>query len=185
MALEREVALETLRPERVGDLPGILGEPAGMSAEEIRKAINEPLLERARQYYSNYMGSALAVLGGQAPYVESYAKLQELAKQMEQAAARDPAVKLIKGIAPAVLRIYVLQTRYKADFSALQAALDLYIAKAGTGRLPSSLPAASPRDPYTGGQFQYEPTGNGFVLRCGAKDLDKNEVREYRFAAPK
>ena len=104
---------------------------------------------------------------------------------MDQDAAKDPAVKLIGGIAPAVTKIYVLQVRHKADFNALQAAIDVYLAKAGTGRLPTSLPTAAPRDPYTGGAFKYEPTGNGFVLRCGAKDLDKNEVREYRFATPK
>lgn len=185
MILEREVALATLQPERIADLAGLLAEPSGMSAEEIRKAINQPVLARAREYYSNYMGSALAILSGQASYAEAYAKLQELANQMEQAAAQDPAVKLIKAIAPAVTRMYVLQVRHKADISAIQAAIDVYLAKAGTGRLPSSLPTAAPRDPYTGGAFKYEATGNGFVLRCGAKDLDKNEVREYQFTTPK
>jgi hypothetical protein len=185
MALEREVALETLRPERMADLPGILAEPGGTNVEEIRKAINEPMLARARESYANYMGSALAILSGQTPYVESYAKLRELATQMEQAAAKDPAMKLINAIAPAVTKMYVLQVRYKADFNALQAAVDVYLARTGAGRLPSSLPPAAPRDPYTGAEFKYEPTGNGFVLRCGAKDLEKNEIREYRFATPK
>ncbi len=185
MALEREVALETMRPERMDSLAGILAEPSGMSAEEIRKAVNEPMLQRAREYYSKYMGSVLAMLSGQTPYVEGYARLKELANQMDRDAAQDPAVKLIGAIAPAVTRIYVLQVRHKADFNALQAAVDVYLAKAGTGRLPTSLPAAAPRDPYTGGAFQYEPAATGFVLRCGAKDLEKNEVREYRFATPK
>jgi len=185
MTLEEEIASAYLQPERVGELPGILSEPSGMSAEDVRKAIDAGALQRARTYYSNYKGSALAILSGPAPYVESYAKLQELANQMEQAAAKDPAVKLVKSIAPAMTKIYVLQTRYRADLNALQVALDLYLAKAGSGRLPSSLPTGSPRDPYTGGEFKYEPAGNGFVLRCGAKDLDKNEVREYRFSTPK
>ncbi len=185
MTSERDISAEYLRPERVAELAEILAEPSGMTAEQIRKAVSEGALERARAYGSNYMGSVLAVLSGQAPYAESYAKLQELADQMEQAATKDPAVKLIQSIAPATARIYVLQTRYKADFNALQAAIDVYLARAGTGRLPSSLPAAAPRDPYTGGEFKYEVTGNGFVLRCGAKDLDKNEVREYRFVTPK
>jgi hypothetical protein len=185
MVLEQEVALETLRPERIDDLAGIFADSGAMSAEEIRKTINEPVLERAREYYSKYMASTLAILSSQTPYVESYVKLQELANQMEQAAAKNPAVKLIKNIAAGMSKIYALQVRQKADFNATQAAIDVYIAKAGTGRFPPSLPGTSARDPYTGGEFKYEPTGNGFVLRCGAKDLDKNEVREYRFTTPK
>lgn len=185
MALEREVALETMRPERIAELAGILAEPSGKSAEEIRKTLNEQVLERAREYCSNFMGSVLAVLSSEMSYVEAYAKLKELAHQMDQDVAKDPALRLVGTIAPAVTKIYALQVRHQADVNALQAALDVYLAKAGTGRLPSSLPAAAPRDPYTGGAFQYEPTATGFVLRCGAKDLEKNEVREYRFATPK
>ena len=86
---------------------------------------------------------------------------------------------------PAVLKMYGTQVRHKADFNALQAAIDVYLVKAATGQLPQTLPVVSSKDPYTGGEFKYEPTGNGFVLRCGAKDLEKNEVREYRFSTPK
>jgi hypothetical protein len=181
LAVEKEVVLDALQPERMDDLPGILAQSEGANAEEIRKALNEPLLAQARDYYTKYADSAFAVLNGQTPYLESYAKLQELGQQMEQAATRNPAMMLVKALAPAVKKVYVLQIRHQTDCAALQAAVDVYLAAAGTGRPPSSLPAASPRDPYTGGAFKYEPTANGFVLRCGAKDLDKNEVRKYEF----
>jgi hypothetical protein len=181
MTLEEEISSQYLRPERVTELLGVLSEQSGMNAEEMRKLIDAPALERARAYGSNYVGSARAILSGQTPYAESYAKLQGLAQQMEQAAAQDPAIRLVKSIAPAMLRVYVLQTRHKADFNALGAALDLYLAKAGTGRLPQALAVDSPRDPYTGSAFKYQPTTTGFVLECGAKDLDKNEARRYEF----
>jgi hypothetical protein len=191
MTMEREVALEYLRPERVEALAQALVESAsiteagGMSVEEIRKAATAPTLGRAREYYSNYMDSVLVVLNGQAPYAEAYAKLQDLARQAEQDAAKDPAVRLFRAGVPAVTKMYATQARHKADFNALQAALDVYLAKATTGRLPQTLPAVSPKDPYTGREFQYEPTGDGFLLRCGAKDLEKNEIREYRFSTAK
>jgi hypothetical protein len=191
MVIEREVASDYLRPERREELAQVVAESVNLSesgrvsAEEIRKAATEPTLGRAREYYSKYMDSVFAVLRGPMPCAEAYAKLQELAKQTEQDAAKDPAVNLFRATVPAVAKVYATQVRHKADFNALQAAIDVYLAKAGTGRLPSSLPAGTPRDPYTGGAFKYEPTGNGFVLRCGAKDLDKNEVREYRFVTPK
>ncbi len=189
LTMEREVASDYLRPERREELiqvlaesTGMVGEAGGMSVEEIRKAATDQVLGRAREYYSKYMDSVLVVLNGQMPYAEAYAKLQDLAKQAEQDAARDPAVRLFRAGVPAVTKMYATQVRHQADFNALQAAVDVYLAKAGTGRLPSSLPAAAPRDPYTGGAFKYEPTATGFVLHCGAKDLEKNEVREYRFA---
>ncbi len=191
MTMEREVALAYLRPERAEDLiqalaeSGGISEAIGMSAEEIRRAATEPTLTRAREYYSKYMDSVFVVLDGQMPYVEARARLQELVKRAEQDATKDPGVRLFRAGVPAVLKMYDTQTRHQADFHALQAAVDVYLAKAATGRLPGTLPAAAPRDPYTGGEFKYEVTGNGFVLRCGAKDLDKNEVREYRFVTPK
>ena len=189
--MEREVASDYLRPERREDLIQVLAESAsiseagGMNAEEIRKAATDQVLGRAREYYSKYMDSVFVVLRGQTPYAEAYAKLQDLAKQAEQDAAKDPAVRLFRAGVPAVTKMYATQVRHQADFNSLQAAVEVYLAKAGTGRLPTSLPAAAPRDPYTGGEFKYEPTDNGFVLRCGAKDLEKNEIREYRFATPK
>jgi polyhydroxyalkanoate synthesis regulator phasin len=191
MTMEREVALEYLRPERAEDLvqalveSGGISEAIGMSAEEIRRAATEPALTRAREYYSKYMDAVFVVLNGQMSYVEARARLQELVKRAEQDAAQDPGVRLFRAGVPAILKMYDTQVRHKADFNALQAAIDVYLAKAGTGHLPPSLPPAAPRDPYSGGAFQYEPTGSGFVLRCGTKDLDKNEVREYRFTTAK
>ena len=189
LTMEREVALDYLRPERreeliqvLGESTGIVGEAGGMSREEIRKAATDEVLGRAREYYSKFMDSVFAVLNGRMPYAEAYGKLQGLAKQAEQDAAKDPAARLFRAGVPAVTKMYATQIRHQADFSALQAAIDVYLAKAGTGRLPASLPATAPRDPYTGSAFQYEPTATGFVLRCGAKDLEKSEVREYRFA---
>jgi uncharacterized protein YdbL (DUF1318 family) len=181
MALEREVTLDSLRPERIESLIQTLDRSSGMSTEEIRRAANEQVLERTRAYYSSFMDSVLAVMSGPMPYVEAYAKLKNLGDQMDREAGQDPGVALIKGVAPAVAKIYVLQVRHRADVNALRAAVELYLAKAGTGRFPPTLPAASPRDPYTGNEFKYEPTAKGFVLRCGAKDFDKNEVRQYEF----
>jgi len=192
LTIEREVASDYMRPERREDLvqvlaesTGVVGEAGGMTVEELRKAATDQALARAREYYSKYMDSVFVVLNGQMPYAEAYAKLQGLAKQAEQDADKDPAVKLFRAGIPAIPKMYSTQVRHRADFNALQVAVDVYLAKAGTGRLPASLPAAALRDPYTGGAFKYESTATGFVLRCGAKDLEKNEIREYRFATPK
>ncbi len=191
MAVERQVTADYMRPQRREELIKVLvesvniSEAGRVSEDEIRKTATDTALQRAREYYANYMDSALVVLTGPMPYAEGYAKLQELTKRAEQDAAKDPAVHLFRAAVPAMAKMYNTQVRHQADLHALQAAIDVYLAKAATGRVPGTLPAASPRDPYTGGQFKYEVTANGFVLRSGAKDLDKNEVREYRFVTPK
>jgi hypothetical protein len=191
LTIEREVASDYFRPERREDLVQALVESAGISeagavrVEEIRKAATDQALARAKEYYGKYMDSVLVVLRGQAPCVEAYAKLQELAQQTERDAAKDPAIHLFRAGVPAVAKVYATQVRHTADLRALQTAVEVYLTKAATGRLPQTLPLVAPKDPYTEGQFKYEPTTNGFVLRCGAKDLDKNDVREYQFTTPK
>jgi hypothetical protein len=188
MTNEREVALQYLRPERREDLikvlaesTGILGGAGGLRAEELRQMATDQVLERARQRYTSHLDSVLAVLSGSLPYGEAYARLQQLAKQTEQDASQDPALQLLRVAAPAMTKMYSTQVRHRADFHALQAAVEVYLAQASTGRLPPTLPATAPKDPYTGGAFQYGPAGNGFTLECGAKDLEKNEVRKYEF----
>ncbi len=191
MTMERQVVADYLRPERREELIKALmesvniSEAGRVSEEEMRKTATDEALQRAREYYAKYMDSALVVLTGQMPYAEGYPKLQDLAKRAEQDAAKDPAVSLFRAAVPAMAKMYNTQVRHQADLRALQAAVDVYLTKSVTGRLPASLPAGSPRDPYTGGQFQYESKRNAFVLRCGAKDLDKDEVREYRFSTPR
>jgi hypothetical protein len=84
-------------------------------------------------------------------------------------------------LAPAFLRIHGLTVRLEAQSNALRAALDLYLTKARTGQLPDSLPSDVRRDPYSVKPFEYVKTATGFVLRCRAKDLDKDEAYEYEF----
>ena len=60
-----------------------------------------------------------------------------------------------------------------------------YIIKARTGRLPEKLPADVPRDLFSGEDFEYEKTKDAFLLRCRAKDLDKDEIYQYEFKVVK
>jgi len=47
------------------------------------------------------------------------------------------------------------------------------------------LPAELPGDLFSGKDFQYEKTTEGFILRCQGEDLYKNEVYEYEFKVKK
>jgi hypothetical protein len=73
----------------------------------------------------------------------------------------------------------------KTLFNAIIAAVEIYIVKAKTSRLPDTLPAGLPRDLFSGKDFEYEKTKDGFILRCRGKDLDKDEFYQYEFKVPK
>jgi hypothetical protein len=42
-----------------------------------------------------------------------------------------------------------------------------------------ALPAGLPKDAFSGKDFKYEKTKDGFVLRCRGRDLGKDELYQY------
>ena len=77
--------------------------------------------------------------------------------------------------------MYNNETREKTFSNAVRAAIEVYITKAETGQLPETLPTGLPKDLFSGKDFRYEKTADGFTLRCRGKDLDKNETYKYEF----
>ena len=119
------------------------------------------------------------------PYPQSHKQLEELSEKAGKQAADNPAAILSAAFWPAVTRICTLEVRALTNVNALKAAIDIYIVRAKTGRLPDTLPAGLPRDLYSSKDFEYEKTKDGFILRCQGKDLDKDEIFKYEFKVPK
>jgi hypothetical protein len=88
---------------------------------------------------------------------------------------------VITGSADLLVGFYSLQVRHRASSNALKAAIEIYLAMAKTGRLPSTLPDYLPKDPYSGQDFEYQTTAESFVLRCRVKAIDDNKVWQYEF----
>ena len=42
-----------------------------------------------------------------------------------------------------------------------------------------------PKDLFSGKDFKYEKTSDGFILKCPGKDLFKDEAYEYEFKIAK
>jgi len=176
---ERDIALEMMCPEKIDQLVDALrGSEAEISAEELAK-MDEAFLARSRQHYSDHIDAMRAVLAGPGGYEVRYRKLTELAEQLGQVAAQDETAAIAAEVAPGLNKVYAVQIRGQAKAYATSAAVELYLAKVTTGRLPAELPADLPKDPYTGRHFGYELTDTGFVLRCGAKDPVKDIVHEF------
>lgn len=73
----------------------------------------------------------------------------------------------------------------KTRFNALLTAVEIYLVKAKTGKLPAKIPAGLAKDLFSGNDFAYEKTDTGFILRCQAKDLSKDKIYEYEFKVVK
>jgi hypothetical protein len=185
MSSEREIALQHIRRENIGTILDELGETEGISKDFIDKIRNgdEEFFRTSREYYSNFITSAQVALD--LPYPQSHKKLEQLSKKAEKQAADNPAAILSAALWPAATRICTLDVKAGTHFNALKSAIDIYIAKTKTGRLPNALPADLPRDLFSGKDFEYEKTKDGFVLRCQGKDLDKDEIFQYEFKVSK
>jgi len=186
MSSEREVAFQQICKENIGTVLDEMGDSTdGMSKDAIEKIRNgdEEFFRASRQYYSNYVTSVQAALD--LPYPQSHKQLEQLSEKAEKQAADNPAAILSAALWPAVTRICTLDVRARTQFNALKAAIEVYIARAKAGRLPDTLPAGLPRDLFSGKDFEYEKTKDGFVLHCRGKDLDKDEILQYEFKVSK
>jgi hypothetical protein len=98
---------------------------------------------------------------------------------------KNPHAVLTGMLMPALNKCLSLDVRIRTHFNAVITALDLYVARAKTGRLPDALPQNALKDLFSGKDFEYEKTAHGFVLRCRGKDLDKDEIYQYEFKVKK
>ncbi|MEN6427135.1 MAG: hypothetical protein ABFE13_17405 [Phycisphaerales bacterium] len=143
---------------------------------------DDAFFERNRTHWFNSIGTLAATVQSELPYAEVYAKLGELDRRISAESKANPDATLTAISLPAEHRVYMLATRLHTHFNVLQVAIDLYVAKARTGRLPDSLPAGSPPDLFSGMPFEYEKTTGGFILRCRVKeDPEKAQANQYEF----
>ena len=158
---------------------GILTDSNQKKVSWIAKTINEKILERAREIYSQRMNSALVLLSTDMPYETTEAQLKQLSDNFDP---NNPAQALAGTFLPAFARIYSQQTMRKTTFNALVTALDIYLDRSKTGKLPDKLPGNTPKDLFSGKNFEYTKTAAGFVLRCPGRDSD---IYKFEFKVKK
>ncbi len=74
--------------------------------------------------------------------------------------------------------------RHTAQINSTKAGVELYLIMAKTGQLPEKLPDYLPKDPYTGRDFLYEITDDGFILGCQSDNFLKGKGR-FSFSVQK
>jgi len=147
--------------------------------QEILSLTHDELLERAKEPYNKFLSSVNRVTGSDVPYQQKHLQLKQL---QDEFVDEDPMVIILFGYGPIdVVRCNNIYVRNIAHYNALRTAIEIYLVKAETGQLPQILSTHLPKDPFSGQDFEYETTLNGFVLRCREKEIGQNEVWEYEF----
>lgn len=188
MTREKEMAVKEIRKEKIAAVLDAMGEEALSEAanpDVVRKIRNadEKFFADSRSYYTNVMNDVIVALD--LPYSQSYVTLTALNEHVRKDAKENQAAILTAILTPASTKVCSSETKNKTFFNAIIAAIDVYEAKARTGRLPAVLPGGSAKDLFSGKDFEYKKTKSGFTLRCRAKDLDKDEIYQYEFKVAK
>lgn len=182
---KRQAGIISMSPDKI-DNAVRSGLDDGPFKEKVLKKIleaDEQFFDRNKAYWNEYMDAVQAAF--ELPYPQAYSKLKQLDEKPSKEFSKNPDATLTAACSPAWLKIYTISTRLGSHSNAVKAAIEIYIIKAKTGNLPDALPAGLPRDLFSGKDFEYEKTKDGFVLRCRSKDLDKDEAYEYEFKVKK
>ena len=142
-------------------------------------SLDEVAISRNRTYFENYYTVVIAAFD--MPYLQGYAALKDLEKKLKEDIKNNTDAILTDILAPATHKIFSLSTRFETHNNAIKAAIELYMIKAKTSKLPDALPAGLPGDLFSAKPFDYEKIPEGFILRCRGKDLGRDEVYEYEF----
>jgi len=148
--------------------------------QEILSLTDDELLERAKELYKKFLSSVNRVIGSDIPYQQKHLQLKQLEDEFGD---DDPIFIILFGYVPTnnVARHNDIYVRTIAEYNAIRAAIEIYLINAETGQLPETFPPHSPEDPFSGQDFEYEFTSQGFVLRCREKEIDADMLWEFEF----
>jgi len=192
LKIEIEIVTDLMQMKNIEKLARVLADSSvgaltGSDEKKVReivKAANEKTLEQARQIYLQRMNSAMVVLSTPMPYELAYARLKQMSDNFDP---NNPAEAAAGAFMPAFAKIYTQDTMRRTSFNAIITAIEIYISRIKTGKLPDELPQNLPKDLFSGKPFEYKKTADGFILRCQGEDLsDKDKkIYEYEFKVKK
>ena len=189
LKIDFEMALQTLRtsPDTLARIRDELLQKATNENgnKRVRNLTDEELVARARRPYAAFLESGLRIIESDSSHEEKYEAIERLTRELKDEFRSEPAAhQIIADQADYVLRFYRVQVTDASRANALRVAIAVYLKKARTGRLPTALPDGLPKDPYSGHDFAYEKTEEGFQLRCQVKPFDEYRIDHFEFKVP-
>ncbi|HQA92315.1 MAG TPA: hypothetical protein PK316_21880 [Sedimentisphaerales bacterium] len=160
----------------------------GDNAEKLIESATAPkqVFDHVRQVYKRFVDSVIAVLESDESYHAKHKQIVQLKDELVADMEAGDAIILVAGPIGFVEPCYRLHINELALAHAVQAAIPIYRVKSTTGRLPPTLPAGLPKDPYSSQDFDYHVTDEGFSLTCRAPAIDwgqENNPRRFVFEA--
>ena len=182
---KRKAGIISMSPERISDAvqAGLDDGPTKKKILERIRTANQQFFAKNITYWNNYMDSVEAAFD--LPYRQGYAKLKKLDEELSKEFNKNTDATLTTVFGPTWQRIYTLSIRLNTHSNAIKTAIEIYLIKAKSGKLPDALPAGLPGDLFSDKPFLYEKTIDGFILRCQGKEVSRNEVYNYEFKVKK
>jgi hypothetical protein len=123
-------------------------------------------------------------------YEQKRTQLQRIITDLMEKDDADPVTKVLINpigldMEDGINRQYAFLVGHRAHVNGIKVAVEVYLVLTETGRLPEKLPAFLPKDPFTGGDFIYEVTDEGFALRCQGEEFLKRKNRFLEFKVHK
>jgi len=179
---KRKAGIISMAPERIAGVAQVALDEGDMKTrvlERIRTA-DPQFCARNIRYWNNFMDRVQAAF--HQPYDAARAALLGLDKQPDADFDRNPDATLTVCFAPTFATIHLLSVRLQAQSHAIRTAVAIYLSRAQTGRLPETLPAGTPGDPFSGQPLQYEKADDHFLLRWQERvSPEKAGANQYEF----
>ncbi len=150
--------------------------PDEQAKQDIRDSTDEQIRAQAIEIVRGLFTSISATLKSDTSADQKHAGIQTLISELTEANVKEASTFGFSWTA--IVTLFESQVAHTAQINSIKAAVGVYLVVAKTGELPKELPDSLAKDPYTGRDFLYEITDDGFVLRCqrnefsGWKDLE-------------
>jgi hypothetical protein len=151
--------------------------------EVARNLTDEQIIDHACEIYTVYLNSIFQVLDSDMLYEQKYAKMKSLTDKFREKYIDDPVIAVVikgSGMDYMIDTIYPIEIGHMALTNGIKAAVEVYLVLAKTGELPEKLPGYLPKDPFTGQDFVYKITDEGFALRCRGEEYLNNQFLEFK-----
>jgi hypothetical protein len=144
--------------------------------DEILSLTDEELITLIQEEDEDFFNTVFHVIDSEMTYEEKSLEIQRLSKIMENKYAGYSYVGTER-----IAEHYNLKVRDETQFNAIKAAVEIYLINAKTGQLPNSLPDGLPKDPYSGQDFGYEITKEGFAFHSQGEDFQGRGAQLLEF----
>ncbi len=148
--------------------------------QEILNLSDQDVLELIKESSNMFLSHVNRIIGGDMPYQQKYSELEELEEELKNNPIVDPFYYLWISLPKNIIEQHGIYVHGLAKHNVIRVAIEIYLIKAETEKLPEMLPANFPKDPFTGRDFEYEITTKGFMLRCREEGISE-KVWEYEF----